>query len=103
MAAVDQAALIRGWVADEIGRCCLGEDYKFAVLTQAAASPAGNMLGFMIVVQARSPLLGAPPGVSLNPVTLPDPGEELIRQAARDAVTGLRDWAAQQLSVQQQQ
>jgi len=99
LTAIDQTAQIRGWAASEIDKICLGEDFPFCVLTQAASTPQGNVLGFLIVVQVRSPLLGGQPGLSMHPLPNPCPSEQAVRDTARAAVTELRGWVSAQLSV----
>jgi len=99
----DIVAEVSGWVADEIGRQALGEEYAHAVtLGQAAMqAPQGVMPvpQFMLLITTRNPLLGEGPLFhGPVPVGFPRPGEQFVRAQVAEGLRLLRQLASSKLA-----
>lgn len=102
MAAEDIHARVLGWALDEAGKACFGEEYGVSVswAAQAAQTPQGVVLApvWMLLLTAKSPLLGEGPMYHLVPLGSPLPLEDFTRKQVTDGIAALRALASRKLA-----
>src|SRR5260221_183985 len=101
MPGIDAQAELRGWIRDELGAACLGEEYRYEVATRIvlAAKPGEvNAVLYRVAIWRANPLLGGAPLIVGYDYTAP-PSAAAIAALVADALPKLRALAAQLLSV----
>jgi hypothetical protein len=104
MAAIDAQAEILGWVLDEAGKQCLGQDYRCSVIWVQVPQqgPGGSitvMAGWALLITGQSPLLKPKYLSHTAELGLTQPDEEDVRRIVREALMALRALRAQLLSA----
>jgi hypothetical protein len=97
--ATDVSAQVRTWALAEATRQCFGEDFGIDIVLNAAQTPSGVQVGYLIVVSCRSPLLGQGPLFSLALLPTPQPTEQQITTLVRDRMRDLRELHAKTLTT----
>lgn len=103
MTAVDIQAQVLGWVLDEIAGQCFGEDYgaavTFGVVPMQGPAGAQAVPAWLLLITARSPLLGQGP-LYHGPVGIgaPAPVEADVRAEVTRGLRALRELAASKLA-----
>jgi hypothetical protein len=101
MAAQDIRTEAGSWVADEIGKQCLGEDFGWSVTWAPvpAPGPAGPVAvaAWIAVITMRNPLLGQGELYHLAQLGAPRPREADVRREVADGLRQLRELAARQV------
>lgn len=98
MSASDITSELRAWLAAEIDAQCFGEDFGFDVAMQAAMTPQGAAVQYVLIVTMRAPLLGQPPLVHVAAIASPRPSRDDIKQVVTGGLQGLRKLSAQVLA-----